>query len=288
MICWLEMDLPLGSTTFSLHHADCVAGLKHLDEEGVDMVVTSPPYNLGIDYSEYDDGQGRDAYLDWTREWAGEVKRVLAADGSLFLNVGASPKNPLLPHQLALLFSEFFVLQNTFHWIKSITVERRDGELVSVGHFKPINSKRFVTDLHEPVFHFTKTGEVPIDRLAVGVPYQDKSNVARWGHTEGKDLRCRGNTWFIPYQTITSRKSDRPHPATFPVQLAEFAIRLHDKKPEHITMLDPFVGIGHAALAAAQMNIDRFIGFDIDEGYLQEACERVGTEICRAGAPPAA
>jgi site-specific DNA-methyltransferase (adenine-specific) len=270
------MDLPLGSTTFSLHHSDCVAGMSRLETGVVDLVVTSPPYNLGIDYSQYDDGTSRDAYLVWSREWAGEVKRVLAEDGSLFLNVGASPKNPLLPHQLALLFSEFFVLQNTFHWIKSITVERRDGELVSAGHFKPINSKRFVTDLHEPVFHFTKSGDVPVDRFALGVPYQDKSNVARWGHTEGRDLRCRGNTWFVPYETIKSRGNDRPHPATFPVELAEWCIRLAGGEAPEMTMMDPFLGIGHAAVAAENLGVERFLGYEIDADYLAVACDKVG------------
>jgi len=64
---------------------------------------------------------------------------------------------------------------------------------VSVGHFKPINSKRFLNDCHEFVFHFTKSGKAPVDRLAVGVPYADKSNISRWFHTEGKDKRCSGN-----------------------------------------------------------------------------------------------
>ncbi|MEM8953794.1 MAG: site-specific DNA-methyltransferase [Verrucomicrobiota bacterium] len=271
------MELPLGTTTFLLQETDCVAGMREGLKDGeVDLIVTSPPYNLGVAYSEYNDGQEREAYLGWTREWGAEVKRVLAEDGSLFLNVGASPKNPLLPHQLALLFSELFVLQNTFHWVKSITVERRDGEQVSVGHFKPINSKRFVTDLHEPVFHFTKKGNVPLDRLALGVPYQDKSNIERWEHTEGKDLRCRGNTWFIPYQTIQSRAGERPHPATFPVQLAEWCVRLAGRAAAGITMLDPFLGIGHAAVAAENLGVGRFVGYEIDGEYLAVACEKVG------------
>ena len=63
-----------------------------------------------------------------------------------------------------------FVLQNTIHWIKSITVADRGARRrLSVGHFKPINSKRYLTDCHEYVFHLTKTGNVPLDRLAVGV-----------------------------------------------------------------------------------------------------------------------
>ena len=77
---------------------DCRDLLAEMPDESVHCVVTSPPYNLGIDYSEYDDGGDRDAYLDWSMKWAGEVKRVLAEDGSFFLNVGASPRQPLLPH----------------------------------------------------------------------------------------------------------------------------------------------------------------------------------------------
>ena len=104
----------------------------------------------------------------------------------------------MLPFEVVTALREEFVLQNTFHWIKSITVETRDGEQISVGHFKPINSQRFVTDCHEFVFHLTKAGETPMDRLAVGVAYADKSNIARRGHTNGRDRRCRGDTRFIP------------------------------------------------------------------------------------------
>jgi hypothetical protein len=70
------------------------------------------------------------------------------------------------------------------------------------GHYKPITSRRFVHDCHEFIFHLTKRGDVLLDRLALGVPYADKSNIARWGHTAGRDLHCRGNTWFIPYRTV--------------------------------------------------------------------------------------
>jgi site-specific DNA-methyltransferase (adenine-specific) len=190
-----------------------------------------------------------------------------------------------------------FVLQNTIHWIKSITIDTKrsdphlnplpgqgeadakrqmkvDGGAKTFGHFKPINSKRFLNDCHEYIFHFTKSGRVDIDRLALGVPYQDKSNIARWSHTRGSDLRCRGNTWFIPYETIQSRAKERPHPATFPVQLAEWCIKLHGRSRIE-TMLDPFLGIGNSAVAAQQCGVKKFIGFEIDEAYLAEAKRRL-------------
>lgn len=252
--------------------------MRRLSAESVDLVVTSPPYNIGIAYSKYSDTVARQSYLEWSLEWAAEVKRILKPEGSFFLNIGASPSNPMLPHEIVLKFRDLFVLQNTIHWIKSITVKTRQGEEISAGHFKPINSPRYITDCHEYLFHLTKNGTVKIDRTAVGVEYSDKSNIARWGHTGGKDKRCRGNNWFIPYETIMSRDKDRPHPATFPVALAVQCIKLHGLAPD-LVMLDPFLGIGNSALAAKECGVGKFLGFELDERYFEEAKSRLGLSV---------
>jgi site-specific DNA-methyltransferase (adenine-specific) len=262
-------------TGFDLRREDCIEGMSRLPEESVDIVVTSPPYNLGISYGKYSDTQDRQSYLRWCHQWAEKVRRILKPNGSFFLNVGGAPSNPMLPHEIAMTLRDLFALQNTIHWIKSITIEDHEGEVRSYGHFKPINSKRFLNDCHEYIFHFTKTGRVELDRLAIGVQYQDKSNISRWSHTRGSDLRCRGNTWFIPYETIQSREKERPHPATFPVQLSEWCIKLHGASRVE-TMLDPFLGIGNSAVAAQKCGVKKFIGFEIDESYLAEAKRRLG------------
>jgi site-specific DNA-methyltransferase (adenine-specific) len=266
--------IPSSPTQCKLIHGDCLLQMRELAASSIDVVVTSPPYNLGIKYGKFDDTAERDDYLRWTVEWCREVKRVLRDDGSFFLNVGAAPRNPMFPHEVVLALRELFVLQNTFHWIKSITLETRAGDTVSAGHFKPINSQRFVTDCHEYVFHLTKKGDVPLERLAVGVEYADKSNIARWGHTGGRDKRCRGNNWFVPYETIMSRDKERPHPATFPVKLAEMCIRIHGRNPE-LSVLDPFLGIGNAAIAAHECGVRELIGIEIDEQYLGTAIDRI-------------
>ncbi len=268
----------------NLLHGDCLKVLPTLPENSVDLVVTSPPYNLGIAYNSFKDTSPREEFLAWCRAWSAEVKRLMTDDASFFLNIGAAPANPLLPHQLVLALTEgvkpMFTLQNTFHWIKSITIETRANEQISAGHFKPINSKRFVNDCHEYVFHLTKSGEVPLDRRAAGVPYQDKSNIARWGHTGGADLRCRGNNWFIPYDTINSRDKDRPHPATFPVALVEQCIRLHGNAGA-TRLLDPFLGIGTSAIAAQRQQVAQFTGIELDAHYLETARERLREETTR-------
>lgn len=271
----------LARSSMKLLHGDCLKLLPSLAPESVDVVVTSPPYNLGISYKSYEDTQPRAEFLTWCRQWAKELQRVMTPDASFFLNVGAAPANPLMPHQLVLALTDgpdpLFILQNTFHWIKSITIESRNAGSISAGHFKPINSQRFVNDCHEFVFHLTRTGKVPLDRRAAGVPYQDKSNIARWGHTDGQDLRCRGNNWFIPYETINSRDKDRPHPATFPVALVEQCVKLHGKG-KATRLLDPFLGIGTSAIAAHRMQLHEFTGIELDEHYLGFARERLATE----------
>ena len=107
-------------TEFDLRRQDCITGMSRLAEGSVDLVVTSPPYNLGIRYGKYSDHQDRRSYLSWCGEWAGQVRRVLRPDGSFFLNIGAAPSNPMLPHEIVMNLRGLFVLQNTIHWIKSI------------------------------------------------------------------------------------------------------------------------------------------------------------------------
>ena len=271
--------LTSGSTTFQFYLGDCTELLPALAPASVDAIVTSPPYNLGIRYRTYDDTIPRSEYLQWTDRWLAAAAGALAAQGSLFLNVGAKPTDPWTALDVAQAARGRFRLQNTIHWIKSIAIEKalagtRSGlaDDLAVGHYKPINSRRFLHDCHEFIFHFTPAGNTPLDRQAVGVRYQDQSNVGRW-QTAAGGVRCRGNTWFIPYDTIQSREKDRPHPATFPVKLPEMCLRLHGLERAR-TVADPFMGLGATAVACATLG-KSFVGIEMDEGYLKEAVDRV-------------
>lgn len=276
-----------GRSTIKFFLGDCVEVLAALPERSVDVVVTSPPYNLGIRYRTYDDGQPRHEYLEWTGRWAAALARQLRPQGSLFLNVGAKPTDPWTALDVAQAVRPHLHLQNILHWVKSIAIDReaagaRAGlaDDLAVGHYKPINSNRFLNDCHEFVFHFTPEGTTRLDRLALGVKYQDPSNVTRWRGASG-GRRCRGNTWFIPYETIQSREKDRPHPATFPPKLPEYCLRLHGAGPGAV-VADPFLGLGSTMVACARLGVDG-LGIELDEHYLREAIART-----RAAVPAAA
>jgi site-specific DNA-methyltransferase (adenine-specific) len=262
-----------------IYKKDCLQGMKLLDPGSIDVIVTSPPYNIGISYNVYDDKKPRDDYLHWIEKVSIECKRVLKEDGSFFLNVGGTLKDPWIPLDIAQRLRHTFKLQNMIHWINSIAIPKEDvgnypvitGD-IAVGHYKPINSPRYHHDCHEFIYHFTKNGTTPLDKLATGVTYQDKSNIHRWKSAKN-DKRDRGNTWFIPYVTISK---SRPHPTVFPVKLPEMCIKDHGIERVEL-VLDPFMGIGTTAVACIRLGIS-FIGFEIDPEYIEVANENIRNE----------
>ncbi len=264
-----------GGGSISLHLGDSIKGMEGARSADVDVMVTSPPYNIGKKYGVHMDSMPRDAYLSWMEDFGSAASHVLKEDGSLFLNLGGRPGDPWIPWDVAKAVSRSMKLQNVIHWVKSISIDGTasggKGSTVTAGHFKPIVSDRFINDCQEYVFHFTHDGRKALDKLAVGVPYKDKSNIGRW-KSAARDIRDRGNVWFIPYETIKSR-SQRPHPATFPVRLPEMCILIHGIKGA-TKVMDPFMGIGATALACARLGVS-FTGFEIEKAYVEEACCRL-------------
>ena len=92
------------------------------------------------------------------------------------------------------------------------------------------------------------------------------------------DKRCKGNTWFIPYKTINSKKAKGYHPATFPEELVEHCLKLSNVKKGIV--LDPFLGSGTTLRVVKQFNQNenyelQGIGIDIDEDYIAYCEEKL-------------
>jgi site-specific DNA-methyltransferase (adenine-specific) len=301
---------------------DCRSWMQEQPAGSVRCVVTSPPYNLGIAYDSYQDSRPRAEYLTWLDDVFQDVLRVLNNEGHFFLNVGYSNTDPWIDLEVGAVARRHFVLQNRISWVKSITIGDE-----TFGHFKPVNSPRFLNATNELVFHFTKSGTVPVARRAIGVPYKWKCNLNKSGRVRGRlakslgysgwrefqmkatqkdrdhleaelqtrverlgrieDLRCRGNTWFVPYDTIRDRELDRgSHPATFPVALPEMCIRFAGCKKGSL-VYDPFMGSGTTLLAARDLGM-RGVGTEIDKSYIAYAIRRLRSTAPTAGKSGAA
>ena len=113
-----------------IYNEDCRDFMKRLAQENfikVDVIVTSPPYNLDKKYGVYDDNQDRNKYLQDMHEVAELSYAILREDGSFFLNVGEGREDPLLPLDIVREFENaVYQIQNTFHWIKAITMKKSD------------------------------------------------------------------------------------------------------------------------------------------------------------------
>jgi len=244
---------------------DCLTLMRErIPDESISVVTTSPPYNQGVPYRSYDDDRDEAEYLSWMEQVFAEIERVLTPDGSFFLVIGHAARKPWTAMRVAEVAGKHFQLQNQIVWVKAITV---GGE--SSGHFMPISGKRFLNRTWEYNLHFTKTGKVPLDRLAVGVPYGDQKNVGR----TGSHLRCGGDVWFIPYDTVHGGEDRGDHPATFPPEVAERCLRLAGLR-RGMKVLDPFCGI-NGLIAAARLGVDG-LGIDLDPGYCEMAQRLMG------------
>ena len=147
----------------ALIQKDCIDWMSDQKENSIDCVITSPPYNLNIKYADYKDNISRKEYLNWLEKISDSIKRVLKDKGHFFLNMGSINSDPFIAMDVCQVFRSNFFLQNNFTWVKHIAVHDTGH-----GQYKPITSKRYVSNTTESIFHFTKDGDVEVDRLSIG------------------------------------------------------------------------------------------------------------------------
>lgn len=194
----------------------------------IDLIVTSPPYKDEDNYTP-----------ELITQFAEKAYKHLKDDSLMFMNFGHLANFKSRPFEAAMLTQDA-----GFNWIDTITWVKN--------HYRPLQGKRRVNNLTEFIFMFGK-GNPSIDRLSIGIPYADKSNATRWKGAKGKDLKCAGNVWNIPYDTVTD-KSQKLHNDRFPVGLPEMCIKLSGIA-ENSLVVDPFMGSGTTAVAAQNLKM---------------------------------
>lgn len=220
--------------------SDAIDYMRSKPDDCYGAIITSPPYNIGVNYGSFKDSLSFDDYKEFSKSW---IKEALRLSPIVMINFGARTSEPVMLCHFGVWCSEVGVLQQTIVWVKSISVKDK-----SYGHYKPVNSARYLNNLYENIYVVTRDGSYPLDKLSVGVPYQDKSNLTRRGIKQ--DKRDRGNIIFLPYKT---RNAKEKHPATFPKELAAYMISLTGTKR---MIFDPFAGTGATLDAAYELNLE--------------------------------
>ena len=237
--------------------------MSELEDESIDVVITSPPYNRGKVYSSdigeiHDDRMEESEYLSFlTQIWL-ECYRVAKKSAVFFLNIGDSAFDQGKSEKVAISAEKASWLRiQDIIWVKSF---------LGKGHYTPSGGNRRLNNLWEHVYLFVKDrNEYQLDPKAVGIPYTDKSNIGRYSDV---DLRDPGNVWLIPYVKTTGATIKKGHEAPFPIGLPYKCIKL---VPNVKTVLDPFGGTCSTLAACLKLGV---------KGYAYEKYPR--TEVIKS------
>lgn len=218
--------------------------IESIEDKTIELCVTSPPYKNCDGFN-----------LKEQKNIFANIYRCLKNDSLFYLNFGALVEDKFRPFSVCAAALECgFKLNDTVIWEKP--------------QYSPIQGAKRLNNLYEFVFILYK-GKMPkIDRLSIGIEYKDKSNIGRYSDI---DLKCRGNVWRVPYETINS-KSQKLHPDRMPLALAEMCIKLSGIREG--TVLDPYGGSGTTALAAKNLNLS-CITFERNEAHFSTIKERL-------------
>ena len=221
----------------TIHTIDCLKGLKKLNDSSIDLVIPSPPYNLGNDHhtgtkkhKAYDDNLREEDYQKWQTEVLEECFRVIKKDGSLIYQHKNRIKN-------GIQISPYQWIFNTKFYVKQ--------ELVWINRSQNFDKIRFYP-FTERVYWLTKS---PKTKLINTI---NKYDVFDWN--EWKPVGTRGS-----------------HTRAFPEQFVADMLAVF---PDAKTVLDPFMGSGTVAKVCQKMNRN-YIGFESDKEFSKLARKRL-------------
>jgi DNA modification methylase len=234
-------------------HGDAAEVLARLPAGSVHLAITSPPYNVGIQYSGYDDARGHAEYLAWLKSVWSSLQRVLAEGGRFALNVAPTSIKNFRPlhHDLSNDLRDLgFIMRTEIIWYKQ-TMGRR----TAWGSWRsPANPH--VVPSWEYVLVFSKgSWNLPGDRRNSDITSEEFQKFSD-GH------------WEIPPE-----RRRKGHPAPFPEELIERLVKFYSYRGNIV--LDMFGGTGTVP-AVARRHGRHFVMIDRSMEYCELALERVG------------
>jgi len=228
-------------------------------EESINLIVTSPPYNVDIAYGAHDDGQSYERYLNFSRQWLARSYRWLKPDGRMCLNIpldkNKDGQQSVGADLTTIAKREGFRYHSTIVWNEG-NISRR----TAWGSWMSASAPYVIAPVELIVVLYRESW-----KRCSG---SGKSDISRQDFMD----------WTNGLWTFNGENRKTGHPAPFPLELPRRCILLFSFAGDIV--LDPFLGSGTTLIAAALCG-RRGLGIEIDERYCWIAKERLDAELAK-------
>ena len=248
-----------GNTDYKTHREtsviihDDVLVTNEIQDSSIDLIVTSPPYNVDIPYNSHEDGAEYKEYLSWTESWLTRCFEWLKPDGRMCLNIpldkNKGGQQPVGADITTICKNIGYGYHSTVIWNEG-NISRR----TAWGSWRSASAPYVIAPVELIVILYKSSWK----KLEKG-----KSDILR-----DEFMDWTSGVWSFSGE----KKSKIGHPAPFPVELPLRCIRLFSYVGDVI--LDPFMGSGSTLIASKQTG-RRGIGIEIDQGYCSLALKRI-------------
>lgn len=225
--------------------------MPELKDKSVQIIVTSPPYNVKKNYENgYDDNIDWESYSIMLKKVFKESHRVLKNNGAMFVNIANNIKDPSKGVKILKMITDSgFYLMDTIMWLKKNPIP---------------NTGLNFTNRYEIIYFLTKNKDIKkikFNKLRIS---NDKIGlVDKWGRARKQAWRDIGNVWSFPV-VKQGWFGNEGHCAMFPPDLPKLAILCASNKGDLV--LDPFAGSGTTCQVALHLK-RKCIGYEINRGY---------------------
>lgn len=262
-------------------NGDCVEKMKEIPESSIDLIVTSPPYGVGIQYDVYDDDMVWEEYVKFTYSWMEQAFRVLKDDGRISLNVPYEINRQNKGGRIFMVAEIWSIMKSIgYKFFGVVDLEEESphrsrttawGSWMSPSAPYIYNPKECVILAYKK-HHIKKVKGIPQWK---GQPtqVQDLKDPEVWKNKviySDKDKRDFIDLVFGQWKYFADTRSMTK--ATFSMDIPTKAIKILTYKNDIV--LDPFAGSGTSLVAAEVLN-RRWIGIELSENYTKIARERV-------------
>lgn len=225
---------------------DCLSELKSIKDNSVDLIIADPPYNVGKDYGNSSDKQNFEEYIEFTRNWLAECRRILKSSGTIYVFIGfryISYLYQIMEKELGL---------NFINWI-------------SWHYTQGIGKTKGFSPRHDDILMFSKSENYKFNLDAIRIPqkYYRKINNMRGANP--------GDVWEISHIHYC-QKGRQPHPTQKPEALIERMVLASSDEGDLV--VDPFSGSGTTLRVCQQLKREA-IGIEVNEQFVEQTKERL-------------